>query len=361
MLNKILPLAQEMISFKSVSDNAIALREVLELALSNLKGHTIERFKSNGVQSALVYNVKTRPKKFQLVFNGHLDVIPGKDHQFHPKIQGDRLYGVGSMDMKANVACLIMAFNDVAKRVNYPIGLQLVTDEEVGGFNGTRYQIDQGVRPDFVIAGEPTNLNIVHKAKGVFWGKITAKGKSAHGAYPWRGDNAIWKMNHFLRHLGREYSIPTEARWATTVNVSKIETSNVSFNKVPDNCVIWLDIRYVPEESDHIVTAIEELLPRGFSLEVVAKEPALSVDKNNRYIKSLQRSIEQVTNKKSLLTEAHGSSDARHYSRVFCDGIEFGPIGGGIGSDNEWVDIPSLDTYQTILKNFCFTLQRARS
>src|SRR3989344_6201376 len=114
MLNKIVALTKEFVSIKSNSKNIAELDKILEIALSNLKGYTIERFENKGVKSALIYNSQKRPKKFKIILNGHLDVLPGKAHQYLPKIKGNRLYGVGSMDMKAGVACLITAFKEVA-------------------------------------------------------------------------------------------------------------------------------------------------------------------------------------------------------------------------------------------------------
>lgn len=356
MLNETVTLAKKFISIKSNPENAAELDKILEIALLNLKGYTIERFKNKGVKSALIYNTQKRPAKFKVILNGHLDVIPGKDYQYLPKINRDRLYGVGSMDMKASTACLIMVFQEIASKLDYPLALQLVTDEEIGGFNGTKYQIENGVKADFVIAGESTGLQIANRAKGILQVKISAKGKTAHGAYPWRGENAIWKMNQFLELLSKRYPIPATQEWVTTVNLSKIQTSNQSFNKIPDDCEIWLDIRYIPEEADTIVNIIKDLLPVGFKLDIVEKEPAMFVDEDNKYLKLLQKVDEQVTKKKVILYGAQGSSDARHFTRVGVSGIELGPVGGNIGSDNEWVSIKSLEQYHKILKNFLLLL-----
>src|SRR3989344_5998343 len=208
MTNQLLSLVKKFISIKSTADNPMALEKILELALSGLKNYKIERFEYKSVKSALVYNTHQKSKKFKVILNGHLDVIPGKEFQYLPKIKNDRLYGLGSMDMKANVACLISTFKEVANKVNYPLGLQLVTDEEVGGLNGTKHQVDKGVRANFVIAGETTNLRIAHQAKGILWAKISTKGKTAHGAYPWKGINSIWKMNQFLTILRKKFPNP---------------------------------------------------------------------------------------------------------------------------------------------------------
>lgn len=356
MLNKIVSLAEKLISFKSTQENKSELEKILEFALSNLKGYEVEKFESEGIKSALIYNSQKRPSKFKIILNGHLDVIPGKEYQYIPKIKSDKLYGVGSMDMKASVACLIMVFKEVANKVDYPLALQLVTDEEIGGFNGTKYQIDKGVSADFVIAAESTGLNIVNKAKGILWVKISAKGKTAHGAYSWKGHNAIWKINKFLNILQEKYPIPNKEEWITTVNLSKIQTSNQTFNKIPDDCEIWLDIRYVPEETNTVLNNIKALLPKGFKIEVAENEPSMFVDENNKYLKLLQKVDEQITGKKVYLYGAQGSSDARHFTLININGIEFGPIGGGIGTDDEWVSIKSLEQYYQILKNFLLSI-----
>lgn len=358
MLDKILPLSEKLVSIRSHHDNPRALQESLDVALSCLSEYQTEVFEENGVKSALIYNSPQRPKKFKVILNGHLDVIPGKDFQYSPKIKGNKLFGVGSMDMKSSVACLIMVFKQIAGQVDYPLGLQLVTDEEVGGFHGTKFQVSQGVKADFVIAGESTSFNIVNKAKGVLWIKISTQGKSAHGAYTWNGDNAVWKMNQFLNALKKKFPTPQKPKWGTTINLSSIETNNTAWNKVPDYCAVKLDIRYIPEDDKIILKSIKNLLPAGFKLQVIAKEPALWVPQQNRYLQALKKVTENQLNKKIILYGAHGSSDARHFTAVGSYGIEFGPIGAGLGTDNEWIDIKSLEKYCQILKQFLLSLKK---
>lgn len=356
MIDEILSLSKHLISIRSVQENPKALSQALETAVSSLKDFTIEKFENNGVKSVLVYASKKRPSKFKVILNGHLDVTPGKEYQYKPKIRDDRLYGVGALDMKANLACLVMVFKDVANKVDYPLGLQLVTDEEIGGFDGTKHQIEKGVRSEFVIAGETTNLNIVNQAKGVLWLKISTRGKTAHGAYPWKGRNSIWEMNKFLARLEKRYPIPNQEKWITTINLSRIQTGNKTFNKIPDDCEVWLDVRYIHGQTDTIINSIKKLMLDGFNLEVVAKEPAFDVDINNQYIQKLKKIAERVSSKKIKLYGAQGSSDARHFTQINCSGVEFGAIGEGIGGDNEWVDIGSLKKYYQILRDFLHSL-----
>ncbi len=348
-MKQVLNLAKKLIEKPSTSDNKKALDEVLNICKKELLDFDLKEFEEEKVKSLLFFN--TSSEKFKIIFNAHLDIVSAKNEQYRPFEKNNKLYGRGSYDMKTATACMILLFKELAKKVNYPFGLQLVTDEEVGGFKGTKYQIERGVRADFVIAGENTDLKINHKSKGIIWLKVKTKGISAHGAYPWLGDNAIWKMQKFLAKLEKLYPIPNEEVWCTTVNLSILDTSNKTSNKVPDECSAFLDIRYIPEDKDKVIANIEKL-GDDFELEVVLKEPEHSTDESNPYIQKLSNSIREVTNKDAELVSKPGASDLRHYNRVGCDGVTFGIIGDGHHSDNEWADIKSVEQYYNILENF---------
>jgi succinyl-diaminopimelate desuccinylase len=352
MKDEIIELTQKLIRLKSIPEHPDQLNRCLDICLNSIKATKIELFERNGSKSILAYNRNVRPDRFKIILNGHLDVIPGKPDQYEPIVKGDRLYGVGATDMKANVACIIAVFNKMADKVDYPLALQLVTDEELGGFDGTKYQIEQGVRADFVIAAESTNFDIVNQAKGVIWARVTATGKTAHGAYPWRGENAIQKMSKFISILEREYPVPKTQEWCTTVNVSSINSKNQTFNKIPDQCTLDLDIRFLPSEASDAIDRLKRIIPIDLTLEIIAHEPALYVDGHNNFLKSLKTATEAITRQSSNFYCAQGSSDARHYTRVGDAGVEFGPIGGGIGTDEEWINIPSLSDYCLILERF---------
>lgn len=355
-MKQVLNLAKKLISVPSTSDNMNALKEVLEIAKGELKAFNSKGFKKDNNYSLLFYNSKSLPNNFKLILNAHLDIVSGKDNQYKPGEKDGKLFGRGTYDMKTAAACMMLLFKELAEKVNYSLGLQLVTDEEVGGFNGTKYQIEQGVLADFVIAGENSDLQINHESKGVIWLKIITKGKSAHGAYPWHGQNAIWKMQKILNTLEKLYPVPQEEMWCTTVNLSRIETSNKTVNKVPDECVAFLDIRYIPGEQDQVLGKLKQQFDKEANLEIVANEPAHLTDQSNVYLQQLIKSTKQVLGKEKELASHHGASDIRHYNKIGIAGVTFGPIGAGHHSDNEWVDIKSVGDYYKILQHFLTSL-----
>jgi succinyl-diaminopimelate desuccinylase len=86
------------------------------------------------------------------------------------------------------------------------------------------HQIRQGVRGEFVIIGEHSGLRIVTDSKGMITATLRAVGRSGHSAYPWRGDNALIKLQTSLANLLAAYPPATAEAWRTTVNLARIQT-----------------------------------------------------------------------------------------------------------------------------------------
>lgn len=358
MIEKILALSKKLISINTTKDNNRGLKDAILVAKKSLSGLTIEEFEKNGSPSLLAYAGKKRPKSFKIILNGHLDIVPAQVGQYQPLTKDGRLVGRGAYDMKAAAAVMILVFKELAKRVSYPLGLQLVTDEETGGFSGTKYQIDQGVRADFTIAGEPTDFEINNDAKGIIWLKLSSSGKSAHGAYSWLGDNALQKLVTAVYAIYSHYPTPTKEVWQTTLNLSWIKTANTTVNKVPDEGEAMFDIRFIPGEEKRIITEIQKLLPKDVKLAVEMMEPAQFTPKDNAYLLKLQKVTSQILGKSMPIVVKHGGSDIRHYNRVRCFGVTFGPRGAGHHTETEWVDIKSLGDYQRVLTAYLKELDR---
>lgn len=356
MINTILDLTKEFMSIESTKDNTAGLAEVIDIAKGALSGFTIEDFSRMDRPSILVYKGVKPQRNFKIILDAHLDVVAGRKEQFQAVEKDGRLYGRGSNDMKAAAAVELLVFKELAEKLSYPIALQLVTDEEIGGFDGAKYQVEQGVRADFIIAGEPTDYGINNEAKGIVWAKIRTSGKTGHGAYVWNGENALWKLNNILSRIACSYPTPRAAAWQTTANLARIETGNLTFNKIPDNAQAWIDFRYIPEESGTIAQTLKKIVGDEGEIEFVENEPSQFTDKKNPFVKKLAAATRKITGQNAETIVKHGGSDIRHFNGVGCDGVTFGPVGEGLHSDNEWVDIKSLLTYYEILKEFLLTI-----
>lgn len=356
-LEEILLFARQLMTIRSISTAVEGLHEALSAASDQVEKFAIEPFLSNDIPSILVHNQKPGTMQFKVLMTAHLDVVPGADNQFDPYIEGGRLYGRGAYDMKAAAAVMIILFRDIAKQVPYPLALQIVTDEEAGGSNGMKVQVDKGLRTEFAIAGESgSNFRIVNQAKGILRMKICASGKAYHSAYPWFGENAILKLNKAINAIIQKYPMPEQEVHETTVNITNINNGNDIHTMTPDHCEAILDIRFVPQDKHFIYKSILDLLPEGVTAEVLLDSPAVDTDKNDPYVVQLKEITHAQLNIPAVLSSAHGTSDLRYLSQFNIPGVEFGPVGDSPHSDQEWVDIQSLADYYAILRKFLFSI-----
>ena len=127
-----------------------------------------------------------------LYFHGHYDVVPAQDRaQFEPYIDGDRLYGRGTADMKGGLAAMIyamVALRDAPGRVV----LHLVPDEETGGARGSRLLEDLGGIG--MLTTEPTSGVVWNANRGALSLRVTTHGRSAHVGLAHTGVNAFERM-----------------------------------------------------------------------------------------------------------------------------------------------------------------------
>lgn len=357
LLNEIINLAKHFIAIPSTADNLPALEEILALARDELTSFEMEKFSRKGKSSLLVHNAKPGTKDFKVILNAHLDVVAGKEHQYVPLVKDGKLYGRGAIDMKTTAALMIYLFKEVAPTLPYPLAFQIVTDEEIAGGEGTKYQLSQGVQSEIAIVGEcGSRLDIINETKGLIHATITASGITSHGAYPWKGENAILKINKAIAAIHKHFPVPTSETFDTTVNVSKISTTNETWNKVPDHCSATLDIRFGRKSDKNVLEKIKKLLPEGVTLEVQTQRTYNYVDPNNSYIQLLKKIGSNVLGHELKIRSAFGGSDSVFFAKSGLHAIDFGPIGHGQHHDDEWVDIKSLEDYYMILKNFLLAI-----
>jgi succinyl-diaminopimelate desuccinylase len=355
---RFLAAACELLAVPSTADRPGDLRRALGFVVDFVgPGFTVERFESGGKPSALMYRGAERPR-FQIILNAHLDVVPAPAAQFRPRRDGDRLYARGAQDMKVSALVEAQAFRELAGGLPYPLGLQLVTDEEVGGRDGTLYQISQGVAAEFVVIGEHSGLRIVTDSKGMITATLRAAGRSGHSAYPWLGDNALVKLQRSLANLLAAYPVPTEEAWRTTVNIARIETPNQARNQIPARAEAWLDIRFPPDDPDLNGKTAEEIAAYlagfcepGVTPVVHYADPPHHADRQRAEVRGLQRAVTKQGYRADFLRK-HGAADGRFYYQQGTDAVIFGAGGDGLHGPGEYADVTTIAPYHRALTEF---------
>ena len=354
--------ALDLLAVRSTADRPELLRRAVDTVIDFVgPDFHVERFDSNGKPSALVYPHRfhgdVRPE-FRVILNAHLDVVPGEPEQFEPRIEGDRLYARGAQDMKVSALVEAQVFRETAARLPYPLALQLVADEEVGGDDGTLHQIQQGVSGDFVVIGEHSRLDIVADSKGMVHARLLADGRAGHGAYPWLGDNALLKLVDTVTRLMARYPAPAEEVWRTTVNLARLDTPNQAFNQIPARAEAWLDIRFPAEDEDfngRTVQQITEFLQTfcapGVVVAVGQHDSPQHADHDRPEIKELRRAAQSQGFSADFLYK-HGASDGGFYSGHGIAAVAFGVGGSGQHGPEEYAEISTIEPYHRALTEF---------
>jgi succinyl-diaminopimelate desuccinylase len=293
-----------------------------------------------------------------ILLHGHLDVVPARAGQFQPRVDGDRLLGRGAYDMKGALAAMLFALRDAVGQDRVRVQLVCVPDEESEDVDArsTDALIAGGLRADFAITGEPTNLQIGVEAKGVLAVRLEISGTAAHGSTPWLGDNAILKAYDTYRRIEtlRFARESTELFDRPSINLARIGGGD-AFNKVPDACWMDVDIRYLPTQDAPTILAQIHALADVEVVRSLHRSPA-HVSRSNPFVLALRDSVANWVDGDVLSVGRDGASDAISFLEAGVPAVEFGPIGGGHHGPGEWVSIASLRSYRRALGDFVQTL-----
>ena len=301
----------------------------------------------------------TAPDAPCVVLHGHLDVVPGRPEQFEPRIEGDRLIGRGAYDMKGGLAAMMCALKDVERQERTRVRLVCVPDEESEELDerSTDAVVKLGLGGDFAITGEPTDLHIGVEAKGVLAMRIVVHGRAAHSSTPWLGDNAVLKAIDVFRAIeslpfSRESS---EMFDRPSINLGRIQGGD-ALNKVPDECEMAVDVRYLPgQDPGDILAQVRAIAAIDVTRTFI--HPPVTVSRTDPFVRALREAVSRCTpDIETMSVGRDGASDAASFIEAGIPAVEFGPAGAGHHGPDEWVSISSLARYRRALADFVRSL-----
>ena len=204
-----------------------------------------------------------------ILYDGHIDVVGIGDesawqHPPFPATERDgRIYGRGSVDEKPAVACMVHAAA-VARDLGLLEGVTLyvvgsVMEEDCDGLPLMHLIQREGIRPGFVVLGEPTDLNVYRGHRGRMEITVRTRGRSAHGAHAHMGENAVYKMASVIAAIEQLNDRLREDDFLGkgSVTISQIRSTSPSLCSVADTCELYLDRRLTAGETPE--SAIDEI------------------------------------------------------------------------------------------------------
>ncbi len=342
---------EALVAFHPISSDQKSVLNLLEYVAGHLdnRGFKTQILTYNGVVN--LYASPLGKKHSKVLLQSHVDVVPGGP-KFH--IDGDKCFGRGTYDMLfATAAYMKLADELYAQNLTCDIAFMLSGDEELDGHSGVQAMLDDGYNTDVCIlpdAGEQWGALSV-AAKGIYRPTIKIRGQSHHGAHPWDGDGAAIKLAHFLVEV--EALFDTSDRYNSTMTVAMINAGSAA-NQGPREADVTLDIRYKNKaDLATIVTDMATILAK-YDGEIVTQMDGddYQLDPDVPLIKAFIELYEAHVGSPIHMTRAHGSSDARYFTKHNISVIMIQPDGGDHHGDKEWLSLPHFQKFYDLLKDY---------
>ncbi len=306
-----------------------------------------------------------------LHFNSHYDVVPAtegwKTDPFAPVIQGRRLFGRGTSDMKG---CLVASIHAVQAlkalklKPAWNLELSFTADEEIGGECGAGYIVKEKiVRPDAAVVcegGEGDTIMFGHR--GVLWADVLVRGVPAHGSNPGAGVNAFERgvrlaqrfLDYHQRCLERETRHEMDKPHARrpSMTLGGVSGGGSKVNTIPSRFHFTIDRRLIPEERvAEVIREFQGLLREAkredntlkAEMEILTGFDAAITDPGSPLCAAACQAVRAVNGKPAHLRVFGAFTDLHFFTnQAGCPAIGYGVEGAGIHGHQEYLIIPSL-------------------
>jgi succinyl-diaminopimelate desuccinylase len=290
---------------------------------------------------------------------GHLDTVPAHPGDLPPRLEGERVYGLGASDMKGGLA-VMMALAEALPRAALPVNLLLMLYErEEGpylesGLGPLFERVPQLSRVHFGIAMEPTDNVVQVGCVGSLHVSLRFGGRSAHSARPWQGENAIHKAGPLLAELLARPRVEVQHQgfaFYEVMSITKAEGGRAR-NVVPEAFELNLNYRFAPGKSlEAAQEDVRRLVAGRAEVRFTDLAPSGRVCADN----PLYRQLLGLTGLPAASKQAW--TDVARFSELGVDAVNFGPGETAQAHQaNESCSIPALAVAYEKLAAF---LQRA--
>jgi len=300
-----------------------------------------------------------------LLLSPHLDTVPAgcgwKYSPFSGRLKNNRIYGRGASDCKVNLAVAMEVMRSLSEEkipLNVNVILAACADEETGSRYGIEGLLKRNIlKPDAAVILDSDDFNIIVVQKGLIHFKVKLYGKKAHGAYPWRGINAIEQAAEIISVLKR-HKFPFKKHsllHSPTINIGTVSGGD-KVNIVADWCEFEVDLRFLPgmdyRKIIRDVKAIIIKFTKRFKIEIEGIQRPYEISTFHPLVKYLRMSAGAL----KIAPKIKGSEGATVIT--FFQDREIPAVSIGFGTSgcahitNEYVEVKNLYRGARLLREF---------
>ena len=308
-----------------------------------------------------------------LVLSGHTDTVPydeslWQSNPFACTQKDNRLYGLGTSDMKSFFALAISALKDInLDKLNRPLTILATADEESTMSGAKALLENRNKLGQFCVIGEPTNLIPVRQHKGIFMESVKLTGQSGHSSDPSLGNNAlegmqeiIHAMLNFRDRLGKQFVNHDFAVPIPTLNLGHIHGGD-NANRICGACELHYDLRLLPDmnliQVRNILRELIKDIAYRRNLTCIFESlfdgtPALSTSADSEIVKMTEQLTQSTSQSVVFATEGP------YFSQLGMETVVLGPGSIEVAHQpNEFIEIQQLqqaiDLYRELIHKVC--------
>lgn len=371
---ELIKLCQDIIKIQSYSGNEGKLVEFLEKKMKEcgFDDVIVDKYGS------IIGKIKGKRPGNKVLFDAHIDTVPAEDSEkwshdpFGAVIEDGRIYGRGTSDMKGSLSAMIIAAKYFAKDNNkdFPgeIYISGVVHEEC--FEGVASRnISEYVKPDYVVIGEASHLNLKIGQRGRAEVVVETFGVPAHSANPEKGVNAVYSMAEIINKLQEIPYEEDEFLGKGILELTDIKSSPYpGASVVPSYCKATYDRRLLVGETKEsvlkpIVELIEELKKNkpnvdykvsyargkekchtGAFIEGERFFPAWCYDENEVFVKNTYEKLKSIGIMPKITNYSFCTNGSHYAGEAGIKTIGFGPSKENIAHTiDEYIEIEQLE------------------
>jgi succinyl-diaminopimelate desuccinylase len=338
-------LTATLVDIESVSGDERRLADAVEAALRALGRFEVVR---DG-DSIVARTAFGRPQRVLLA--GHLDTVPIAAN-LPSRVEGRRMYGCGTSDMKSGVAVLLHLAATIPDPA-YDLTIVCYDNEEVEATKNGLGRLSREHRPlldaDLAILMEPTNGQVEAGCQGTLRAVVRTAGRRAHSARSWLGENAIHAAGEVLRRLGAYEARSVEIDGCTYregLNAVRI-AGGVAGNVIPDECDVTVNFRFAPDRDEAAAEAHVREVFAGFDVQVTDSAPGALPGLAAPAARDFLAAVGGAPSAK------YGWTDVARFAALGIPAVNFGPGDPNLAHKREeYVEIPQITAATRALRAY---------
>lgn len=302
-----------------------------------------------------------------LVYCAHIDTVSTEGMTippFEPRVEGNRVYGRGSYDMKSGAAAILAAAAQLAKeKLRGTVKLALVADEEYASIGAQHFVANH--RADACLLTEPSEGRLILGHKGFVWARITTHGRAAHGSRWDLGVSAIARMGRIIAALDEFDRNKLRTRKHPLLGPGSqheaMVQGGIGLTTYAPSCTLEMERRTLPGETTEQV--LEDLrntiASAGEEAEVklMLDRPPLLCSRDAKIAGCVRDAATKVSGHEPEEAGVWYWMDAALFAAAGIETVNYGPGGAGAHEAVEWADLDSVVSCAAVLaetaRRFC--------